>query len=308
MQCANKLGIYKFPDLVEYSLGKTYRKVFEVFTVFLSISFTIAPLAFFMRSLRSVVYVTSGVEVDMWVFLVSALVVFAPLAWIRSIEMFSPGYMIAVAIIFSMIILVSTIDFMEISDRNGEAGPGWEAFNPHGAITMLGLSFYLFDRVGSLLPIMEASEFKDNFVVLLCCALATLLTINIYFSELCYYNFGSTIKETIVIFQLPQANIAVIIGNILFCINIILSYPLVIYPANLIIEKAVFGKMTYSPLRTWLKNFSRTLVLLSALVVAYLFYYNLSKILSLTSVVLGSFVVLITPLLVHFKMPGVSRC
>jgi len=64
---------------------------------------------------------------------------------------------------------------------------------------MWGISFFMFEGVSSVLPVMEASSMKDNFPLLLGCALATLCAVDIYFSELCYYNFGDDLKESIVI-------------------------------------------------------------------------------------------------------------
>lgn len=66
--------------------------------------------------------------------------------------------------------------------------------------------------------------------------------------------------------------------------------------------------MQYSVLRTWLKNLSRTVVVTIGVLVALFFYYSLHKILSFSGVVIGSFVVLITPSLVHYKVVATSQC
>lgn len=173
---------------------------------------------------------------------------------------------------------------------------------------MWGISFYMFEGVSSVLPVMEASTMKDHFPVLLGSALATLLVVDIYFSELCYYNFGESLKESIVILQMPQDNWWIIIGKILFCINIIFSYPLIIPIIYQIIESNLFKKMKYSLLRTWLKNLSRTTIVVIGLFVAYYFYYSIHKILSFYGVVFGNFVVLITPSLVHYKLIADTKC
>jgi len=112
VQAARHTEIYHYPDIVEYALGKTYRTVFEVITAFLTLSFTFSPLAFFMRSLTSVTIFLSGEEVPMWIFLLVALVILAPLTWIRSLESFKIGFVFAVCIIIGMLILVSTFDFI----------------------------------------------------------------------------------------------------------------------------------------------------------------------------------------------------
>ena len=64
---------------------------------------------------------------------------------------------------------------------------------------MWGISFYMFEGVSSVLPVMEASDHKDNFGTLLIFGLTTLLCIHIYFSELCYYTFAENLKEPIII-------------------------------------------------------------------------------------------------------------
>lgn len=66
---------------------------------------------------------------------------------------------------------------------------------------MVGLSFYMFEGIGTVLPIMEASdeETKSIFDSLIFAALALLVVINIVFSELCYYAYGNDIKEPIFI-------------------------------------------------------------------------------------------------------------
>ena len=101
---------------------------------------------------------------------------------------------------------------------------------------------------------------------------------------------------------MDQTNVYLILGKLLFLINIIISYPLIVFAIFQILESLLFQKMKYSMCRTWLKNLSRTVVVLTGLLIAFFFYYNLHKILGLAGVVLGSFIVLITPSLIHRKL------
>ena len=66
--------------------------------------------------------------------------------------------------------------------------------------------------------------------------------------------------------------------------------------------------MEYSELRKWLKNLSRTIVVFLAILIGYTFYYSLHKILGFTAVVLGAWIVLITPSLIHNKLIAKSYC
>lgn len=110
------------------------------------------------------------------------------------------GYIFGAIVIFSTVIVVSTFDIMIIeNDHNGEAAEGWKPFNEDAYWTMLSLSFYMFEGIPAVLPIMESSDYKENFHWIVGAALATLCTINIAFSELCYFAFGDGITEPIII-------------------------------------------------------------------------------------------------------------
>lgn len=64
---------------------------------------------------------------------------------------------------------------------------------------MLGISYATYEGIGTVLPIMEASEAKDNFSLLVALALGTICIIHITFSEVTYYAYGDEIKETVII-------------------------------------------------------------------------------------------------------------
>ena len=101
---------------------------------------------------------------------------------------------------------------------------------------------------------------------------------------------------------MPEGNPVIIIDKLLFCVMICFSYPLIVYACNQQIEAGLFYKMQYSTLRKWLKNTSRTVNLILALLIAITFYYKLHKILGFSAVVFGSVIVLVLPSLVHNKL------
>ena len=68
-------------------------------------------------------------------------------------------------------------------------------------------------------------------------------------------------NKSFVIQNLDESNLFIKVTKLLFCINLIFSYPLTIYPANKILEGFLFVRMTENtPTRKWLKNLSRFLV------------------------------------------------
>lgn len=198
-KAAHKVKIYNYPDLVEYALGKTYCQIFVVFQALLNFVFTVGPLVFFMKTLYSFFRLVTGKEHDRAIYIPVLIVIFAPLTWIRTLETFKIGYVLAVSCIAYLVIVSSIIMLSDLTkNRDWEAGEGWEAFNFNGFITMWGMSFYMFEGVGCVLPVMEASTQKENFSSLVILALLSLLIMHINFSSLSYYYFGNKLKEPIV--------------------------------------------------------------------------------------------------------------
>ena len=101
---------------------------------------------------------------------------------------------------------------------------------------------------------------------------------------------------------MPERNPFVIFAKIFFLANVIFSYPLYIIVTNQIIESFIFKKMKNSELRKWLKNLSRTIITILAVLIAVTFYHKLPKILALSGIILGAVIVLILPPLIHNKI------
>ena len=71
---------------------------------------------------------------------------------------------------------------------------------------MIGFSFFMFEGIGCVMPVMNACDKRaqNNFPFLLAAALGTLCTMHILFSEICYYNFGDNLHEAIVMQEIPS--------------------------------------------------------------------------------------------------------
>ena len=72
-----------------------------------------------------------------------------------------------------------------------------------------------------------------------------------------------------------------LIIKVLFSLNLIFSYPLVIFPANIIIEENLYKGWPKSMRRKWFKNLNRTLMVVFTVVVSILMAKQLDKFLAL---------------------------
>lgn len=206
-----------------------------MFVAILHFCFSINPLAFFSKALK-VIFKNCGLDVDLWVWALVTLLIFAPISWVRVVEKFQIGYLYSCIVIVLMIGVIAYFAISRILENDNNAGPDWQAFNDAEFITMIGLSFYQYEGIGTVLPIMEASDAKDKMPYLIIAALATLCSFHIMFSELIYYAYGDDLKEPIVIFQVPQDNWVIVVAEILFLGNVIFSYPLNVYITNYVLE------------------------------------------------------------------------
>jgi len=308
IQAARNVGIYSYPDLVEYALGPTFKNVFQIIIALLTYVFTFNSLAFFAKTLKSIMKLILEEDISIYYFALITIAILAPLSWIRTLERFKEGFVFAgFAILFMLITVIVFVSIM-VKDQDNEAGPGWQAFNEEHYWTMISISFVMFEGIPTVLPIMEASDCKDEFSYILVGALGTLLVIDVVFAELCYYAYGDSMREPLVMLELPEAHPAVVIAKILFALMILVAYPLIVYVTNQVIEYNLFSSMEFSALRYWLKNFSRTLVVLSACFLAVSVYYHLHKVIGLAGVVLGGFIVMVVPSLIHNKLTAKGAC
>ena len=178
---------------------------------------------------------------------------------------------------------------------------------------MIGFSFFMFEGIGSVMPVMNAcdDQAKENFPYLLAGALGTLCSIYILFSELCYFTFGNNLNEAIVMQEMPSDSVVIQIIKLLYCFNLVFSYPLTIFPTNLVIDSILFDDILKleenSKVRLWAENFSRGVVCLIGVLLAVFLYDKLDKVIALSGTFLGTTVVLFIPATCHFKLVASSR-
>lgn len=180
---------------------------------------------------------------------------------------------------------------------------------------MIGFSFYAFEGIGCVMPIMEQTRDKNQFPKLLTAALMTLASLFIFFGLICYASFmssGNKSEDTIIIYNIVPDNekslrkTIIVITELLYCVNLVFSYPLTVYPANKIIESFIFhkffGMKEVTLKRKWLKNLSRLVVVFLGCFLSITFEKVLDNFLGVAGAVLGISIILIVPTLFHYKV------
>ena len=101
---------------------------------------------------------------------------------------------------------------------------------------------------------------------------------------------------------MPLKNPATYILKILFSVNLLFSYPLVIHPANIVIESWLFGTWAKSRKRQMFKNLSRSIIVAVSCVVALTIYDKLDRFLSITGSLTCIPVAFIIPAALHLEV------
>lgn len=138
-------------------------------------------------------------------------------------------------------------------------------------------------------------------VTITCCFI---VFVYVTFSEFClfvYYDEMMVEDLPLVVSYLPNCPTAYIIKG-LFALNLIISYPLMLYPANLVIESYLYKGWVKSRKRQMLKNVNRAVLVLITIVIALIAWEKLDLLLSITGALFCTPIAFILPALFHYKV------
>lgn len=175
----------------------------------------------------------------------------------------------------------------------------------------IGFSVYAFEGIGIILPVKQITSEPQNYFRILCCTLFAIAVIYIGYAVICVYGFGfETLNQFPLITQvaLPSQSWISYTVKILFSLNLVFSYPLVINPTNNVIETYLFGSWKKSRSRQMSKNVSRTVVIAASCILALVVYNKLTEFLSITGALTCTPIAFTLPAIFHYKMCAVTTC
>ena len=101
--------------------------------------------------------------------------------------------------------------------------------------------------------------------------------------------------------ELPQ-DVIVFVTMLFYCVNLFITYPLQIHPANMVIEGILFSGWPKSTKRTWLKNLYRSLMVLFTIVVSLTLRDTLDKLMSVVGSLTCAPMAFILPAVFHYEL------
>lgn len=221
------------------TLGEGVYRVILGVLAFVQFSFTVTQITFTMKSFREVLSADKifGVkeQTSLWYFAIVLIICYSPLAWVRNIEYFKIGYVIGMAMITWTVLVVCGYCIVGlINDGPQQPGTFYAVNDNSSAIwDMVGFAFYAFEGIGTVMPIVEKCDKDVNVERVLKMAISSLWLMFTAFGLLCFYYFGPMAEtKSFVIENLDPNDKFVQLTKLMFCINLVYSYPLSIYPTN----------------------------------------------------------------------------
>ena len=242
-----------------------------------------------------------------WIIGGACFLIYTPLVWVRKIEKFAFFHVFADIAIGIGLIVITVYGTKEIVNH-GFQGDG-QVINSPTFLSVIGLAAYSFEGIGIVIPVMETTSRPDLYPFILSGVILLITIVYIFFGNWMYFAYGrERIGEYPLITDvLPQGDIPVALICGIWIINLIFTYPLVLHPANMVIEGYAFGTLKKGPKRKWLKNISRTLLVAFTVVLSIALKDTLDKLESINGAFACIPLAFLLPCLFHYKLVAETR-
>lgn len=299
--------LYSYSLVTERALGKRGRFVLDVMVALTQYSFAISHITFLVASFKSTFDAWLGANTNPWIYGGVVIAVFTPISWVRDIAKFSFTFLLGNFLIAFSIIFV-TVYCLVYMKQEGGVGPDIEFINEASYLSTLGMSVYCYEGIGIVMPVMATCEDPSSFKRVLVMAIVTLTIIYIAFGEIGYLTWGSEMDKPLVTEMLPADNFAVAATKLLYSLNLVCSYPIVINPTNTILESWFCKCFSAQPIkRRFAENYSRLIVVVTAVFAAVVLADKIDKFLGLVGALLCAPLALLMPALIHLILLAKSK-
>lgn len=305
--------------------GKTGKVLTDISLFFSQFGFVCAYVYFIASQMQQVIQCATsvqprtaacegGVTIDKWWFLPICMIIYVPLVLVRKIEKFAGTHLFADIMIFITLVAIITYATVHVENVGHFTTLGFAAINPTLWPNAIGFSVYAFEGIGVILPIMEVTANKDQYFKVLSIVVFVICFFYIAFSEYTLFAYGGYapdnpdgLSQPLIIDSLPPQQVIVWVIKLLFSFNLVFSYPLIIHPANNVLESYLFGTWPKSKKRMWSKNLTRTIIVFVSCVIAIAVWENLDKFLSLVGALTCTPIAFTLPAMFHYRASAKTK-
>lgn len=119
-----------------------------------------------------------------------------------------------------------------------------------------------------------------------------------------YFTYGKEVADDPIITQVITSpnDVFMMVVKVLFCLNMFFSYPLIIFPANMVIESYLYAGWEKTRKRQMMKNLNRSILVLFTIVVSIAMAKQLDKFLAILGAIGCTPIAFTLPTLFHYKL------
>ncbi|CAI2363909.1 unnamed protein product [Moneuplotes crassus] len=297
-----------FSELGFLAMGTLGRYICDLVLALSQAGFVTVHIVFISQNLNSIFEYHWGFTINIWIMGLIFFVIYTPLCWVRKIQTLGKYHILGdltVLLAAGMLVAEAVLFYV----HRGSFADDIESYNSDKYLVFLGTAIFIFEGVGVVIPVRDACRDKEHFPAIFMAMMLVLTCILIFFGFFNYAVYGDELLSNapMVTKILRKGDVVVEIVMVLFIINLIFSYPLVIYPSNVVIESYSIDKMTPSISRTWLRNLSRALVVFITFFIGIYFEDSLDRLLSVVGSLTCTPVAFIMPAVLHLNLVAKTR-
>eukprot|EP00164_Ancoracysta_twista_P002919 GFYU01003886.1.p1 GENE.GFYU01003886.1~~GFYU01003886.1.p1 ORF type:complete len:546 (-),score=116.20 GFYU01003886.1:168-1805(-) len=296
-----------YDDIGYYAYGEWARWCVQFSLTLFQMGCVCAYFIFIAKNMKTVLETlydcaTWSHELEYSTLMLLQVIVFVPLTWIRRLKYLAlPSLLADVFVVYSLAAMYG-YSIKRMSESGVDATVHYNV--EIGSLPLaLGASIYAFEGIGLILPIEEAmkesEKHKFPWILGACMLIVTFMYES--FALVNYLAYGADTKDVIFL-NLPGHNDMVVSVQISYCIAVIFTFPLMLFPAVQIIERKMFQPGKSTTRRKWLKNGERAAVVLLLCAVSIVGVDSFDKFVSIIGSFCGVPLGFIYPALFHYKM------
>lgn len=241
-------------------MGNTGRILVDITLVGSQVSFVTAYIYFISKNLAEIIHqiqLRSDPDagyINKWYFGMLCFFIYVPLCLFRNVSKLAVTHLFGDIMIFAALIAIVSYGVVAINDNNGFSTTDLKPINLKLFPDAIGFSVYAYEGIGIILPIQDITANKEQYLSILTYVLCFIFILYIAFSEFCIFSYGeaSVSSDPLITASMPQADIIVWIVEILFCFNLVFSYPLMAHPAFIVIEGYLYKGWPKSRFQTFI--------------------------------------------------------
>ena len=304
---SNKHEGLSYSELGTLALGPFGKCLCDITLASSQASFVVAFTVFIVQNINDIYASYFGYRLWRWHLYTFWFFLYSPLTWVRRLQYFAKYHLLADIAIITTIFIIIIYTGLELY-KEKKFAEDITPFNSDTYLIFMGTAIYAFEGVGIVLPIKDIAKNQEDFPKVLVLVITVVFLFLSSFGWFWYFVYGSQLANAPWITKLlPSGSIPLQIGLIFFMGNVIISYPLVIHPANMISESYIFRWMQQSTLRKWLKNINRTIIVGVTVLIGYWLEDSIDRLLSVIGSVTCTPVAFIMPATLHLVLAAENK-